>query len=154
MDKKNENKEEAKNLAVVKVENQEAKKTKQVFSAEEIKKILAENEELKEKASKEPKNLEEKIEYFLDKKEKIYQLSKLDATHLQLTGHFEILQELAEKDEFTCEEYVLSVSKPNSYRNDEDIFKMNNPVIIGDVIKFVLSRIEQKQEALKIEIAR
>ncbi|WP_303181731.1 hypothetical protein [uncultured Butyricimonas sp.] len=154
MEKKNEKKEEAKNLAVVKVENQKAETPKKEFTAEEVKKILAENEELKKKISNEPQNLEEKIEYFLDKKEKIYQLSKLDATHVQLTEHFETLQALAEEDEFTCNEYILSVSKPNAYRNDDDVFKMNNPVIIGDVIKFVLGRIEQKQEALKALIAQ
>lgn len=154
MEKKNEKKEEAKNLAVVTVEKQETEITKQEFSTEEIKKILAENEELKKKVSNEPQNLEEKIEYFLDKKEKIYQLSKLDATHVQLTEHFETLQELTEEDEFTCNEYILSVSRATAYRNDDDVFKMNNPVIIGDVIKFVLGRIEQKQEALKALITR
>ncbi|WP_294141588.1 hypothetical protein [uncultured Sanguibacteroides sp.] len=153
MEKKNEKKEEAKNLAVVKVENQKAETPKKEFTTEEIKKIIAENEALKKKASNEPQNFEEKIEYFLDKKEKIYQLSKLDTTHLKLTEHLDEIQGLTTEDEFTCREYILSVAKPNAYRNDEDVFKMNNPVIIGDVIKFVLSRIEEKQETLKAAIA-
>lgn len=153
MEKKNEKQEEAKNLAIVKVEKQEVETPKKEFTTEEIKKIIAENETLKKKASNEPQDFEEKIKYFLDKKEKIYQLGKLDSTHLQLTEHLDEIQDLAAENEFTCKEYILSVAKPGNYRNNEDIFKMNNPVIIGDVIKFVLNRIEEKQEALKAAIA-
>ena len=85
MEKKNEKQEETKNLAIVKVEKQEVETPKKEFTTEEIKKIIAENETLKKKTSNQPQNLEEKIKYFLDKKEKIYQLGKLDSTHFKLT---------------------------------------------------------------------
>lgn len=124
-----------------------------IETLEELNKRLeAENQQLKAVLNKVPQTLEQKIEYFQFKQQKIKQLTKLEESANRLFEHIEILDELTNEDDFKCDRYHLSVHNTGSC-NGIPVFTMNNPIIIRDVIKFVLQRINDKMDVLKMEIA-
>ncbi|MBD9178205.1 MAG: hypothetical protein EGP82_03375 [Odoribacter splanchnicus] len=109
--------------------------------------------ELKDKLKKVPQTLEQKIEFYQVKQQKIKQLDKLEKSSNELFEHIEELDKLTETDDFVCDKYKLSVTEKSAGYNEGSVFQMNNPVIIRDVIKFVLQRIDDKISVLKMEIA-
>lgn len=114
-------------------------------TAEELKKQV---EELQKKLSAIPQDLEKRIEYFNQKKELIRRLSKLDGDSETLNSHLDKLSEIAAMNEFDNEEYYLNIEAGSQY-NKKAVYTLKNPVIIGELITFVLDRVDAKREELK-----
>jgi hypothetical protein len=98
-----------------------------------------------------PKNLDERIEYFNHKKDLIRKLSRLEANARSLQENLDLISELAAANEFETEEFLLSIEGGNKY-NRKQVFALQNPVLIGDVLTYLLGKIEAKAEGLKKEI--
>lgn len=113
--------------------------------------LKAENERLKNQLSAIPQDLKARVEYFAHKNELIRRLGRLDGDRDILNNHLDKLSEIAAKNDFDNEEYYLNIEAGNSY-SKKAIYTLKNPVLIGEVIAFVVGRIEVKREALKAEI--
>lgn len=115
-----------------------------------LEQLQQENEELKRKLSRIPERLEDKISFFEQKKGYINQLTKLEKSKLALeTTHGDVMESM-EEDEFFSETFSFRVSRKTGYSShEEDVFKMNNPTIVGEVIDFVLDRITAKMGDLR-----
>ena len=122
--------------------------TKQQPTVEELQKRI---EQLQNKLTSIPQNLDERIEYFSNKQELIRKLSRLDANKENLTVHLDALSEIAAQNEFENEDYFLNIETGGSY-NKKAIFSLKNPVIIGEVISFVMGRIDVKRAELQKDI--
>lgn len=100
-----------------------------------------------------PQDLDSRIEYFNNKKSLIRKLGSLDANAKSLQIHLDRLAELAAENEFDTENYILSIEGgEHSYRKD-DVFKLKNPVLIADVLTYLLGKLEAKADELKKQIA-
>lgn len=109
-------------------------------------------EELTARLNKLPQDLNSRIEYFNNKKELIRKLSKLEANAQNLNQHLDKIAEVAAKNDFETDEFVLSIEAGNKY-NKSQVFALQNPVLIGEVISYLLGKVEAKVEELKKEIA-
>lgn len=118
------------------------------LTTEELK---AENERLKNQLSAIPQDLKSRVEYFAHKNELIRRLGRLDGDREVLNSHLDKLSEIAAKNDFENEEYYLNIEGGNSY-SKKAIYTLKNPVLIGEVLAFVVGKIESKREALKAEI--
>ncbi|OFX52345.1 MAG: hypothetical protein A2066_00190 [Bacteroidetes bacterium GWB2_41_8] len=137
-------KSEVNNLPVVIQEPE----TKPEQTPEELK---AENEQLKKQLSAIPQDLKTRVEYFSKKNELIRRLSKLDADKESLNIHLDKLAEIAAANEFDNEEYYLNIEGGGRY-NKSAVYTVKNPVIIGELISFIIGRVDAKREVLKNEI--
>lgn len=113
--------------------------------------LKAENERLKQQLSGIPTDLKARVEYFAHKNELIRRLGRLDVDRDILNNHLDKLAEIAAKNDFDNEEYYLNIEAGNSY-SKKAMYTLKNPVLIGEVIAFVVGRIEVKRDALKAEI--
>lgn len=148
--------EETATTAIVKIDNTPMTviATKSEENREEkIKKLEEEIFKLHAKLSQEPKDFEEKIRYYQEKQEKIEQLAGLVAYESKLKTHSETLKKLEEEDDFKCDKYSLTFDYKENYRSTPAL-AINNPVLIGEVIEFLLCKISEKKEALKLVIAQ
>lgn len=116
---------------------------------EELQKQVA---ELQKKLASIPQNLEQRIEYFNQKKELIRRLSVLNVNHETLSEHLDKLSELAAVNEFENEDYFLSIEAPSGSYSKKAVYALKNPVIIGEMITFILGRIDAKRKELKTAI--
>ena len=114
-------------------------------TAEELKKQI---EQLQKKLSAIPQDLEKRIEYFNHKKELIRRLSRLDVDSETLNSHLDKLSEIAAANEFETEEYYLNIEAGAQY-SKKAIYTLKNPVVIGELITFILGRVDAKREELK-----
>lgn len=117
------------------------------------KRLEKEISELKDRLKNVPQTLEQKIEFYQLKQQKIKQLAKLEESSSELFEHIEKLDKLTEENDFVCDKYKLSVIDSSNGYKETSAFQMNNPMIIRDVVKFVLQRIDDKISVLKMEIA-
>lgn len=115
---------------------------------EELKK---ENELLKLKLSVIPEDLESKIEYFNKKKDLIRKLGAIKINKENLYKHIDNIAQLAAVNDFSNERYFIVITDKENYR-DNEVFKIANPVIVGDVLSFILDKMEAKETQLKEEI--
>ena len=122
--------------------------TKQQPTVEQLQKKV---EELETRLSKVPQSLDEKIEYFTEKKELIRRFGKLTAHKESLAQHLDSISEIAAKDEFENDDYYLNIETGGSY-NKKSLYQLKNPVIIGDMIQFIIGRVEVKMEELRKQI--
>jgi len=113
--------------------------------------LKAENEKLKKQLSAIPQDLKTRVEYFNKKNELIRRLSKLDMDKESLTIHLDKLAEIAAANEFENEEYFLNIDGGSKY-NKTAVYTVKNPVIIGELISFIIGRVDAKREVLKKEI--
>lgn len=118
-------------------------------TVEELQKTV---EELTARLNILPQDLSGRIEYFNQKKELIRKLSKLEANAQSLSQHLDKIAEVAAKNEFETEDFVLSIEAGGKY-NKTQVFALQNPVLIGEVISYLLGKVEAKVEQLKKEIA-
>lgn len=118
---------------------------------EKAQRLEAEVEKLKAKLSLEPQGLEERIEYYRAKQEKIKKLNSYQRTAEELNEHVEELKDYAETDELENEIYMLSIGTTGY--NAKTLLRMQNPVLIGEVIEHILEKISIKIDALEQEIA-
>lgn len=113
--------------------------------------LKAENERLKQQLSAVPTDLKARVEYFAHKNELIRRLTKLDSDKNILTNHLDNLSEIAAKNDFENEEYYLNIEGGSQY-SKKSIYTLKNPVLIGEVLAFVVGKIDSKREAIKAEI--
>lgn len=125
---------------------------KLVETTPKVEDLVKENEKLKKKLLAMPEKLEDKITFFQRKQDLIKKYNRMEKNANVLIEHREKLSELSEEDGFTNEEYFLSVNCKANYR-DNDVFKFTNPVVIAELIDFVLKNMEAKRELLKVEIS-
>jgi superoxide dismutase len=97
-------------------------------------------------------NLETKIQYFNHKKELIRKLTTLTDNKEELNKHLENLSEIAAENDFINDRYKIYIKDNNAGYRNEDIFSIKNPDIIGDVLTFIIKRIEDKEGKLRKEI--
>ena len=125
------------------------KATKPQPTVEELQKQLA---ELKKKLEAEPKDLDSKIEYFNQKKELIRKLTRLEESRDNLQVHLDGIAEISAANEFDNDFYILTIEGGENSYNKKQVFALQNPVIIGDVITYMLGKMEAKVDVLKKEI--
>ncbi len=109
-------------------------------------------DELTQRLSAIPEKLEDRITYFNNKKELIRKLSRLQEKRTNLEMHKTALNDLSLNDEFENDDYCLTIEGKDGY-SKRSIFELNNPVIIAEMIVFVLGRMDAKIAALEKEIA-
>lgn len=129
--------------------NKTAKKEAKKPTVDQLEKQV---KELTAKLEAVPKNLNERIEYFNNKKDLIRKLTKLQANAENLQTHIDQLAELAASDDFQTDDYILSIESGTKYSKNQ-VFAIQNPVLVADVLVYLLGQIEAKAEALKKEIA-
>lgn len=107
--------------------------------------------QLKKQLADGPKSLEDKIKFYQEKQANISKLAKLDAFAESLIKIGEDAQESTEQDEFFSEKFAVRVSKrSNTYREDyDDILKIQNPVLVVEVLGYALERINAKRNQLR-----
>jgi len=98
-----------------------------------------------------PQDLNSRIEYFNNKRALIMKLSKVEANAESLKNHLDQIAQIAAVNDFETEDYSLSIEGGGKY-SKKQVFSLQNPVLIGDVLNFLLARIEAKAEELKREI--
>lgn len=113
--------------------------------------LKAENEKLKKQLSTIPQELKARVEYFAHKNELIRRLGRLDGDKEILTNHLDRLSEIAAKNDFENEEYYLNIEGGSQY-SKKAIYTLKNPVLIGEVLAFVVGKIDSKRENIKAEI--
>lgn len=113
--------------------------------------LLKKVTELEKQLSTVPKNLDEKILFYNRKRELITKLARLKASHESLNEHIEKLAELSEENDFKTNEYVLNIEGGSQY-NKKDVFTLDNPLIIGGVINYIIELMEEKEKQIQAEI--
>ncbi|WP_372775651.1 hypothetical protein [Mangrovibacterium sp.] len=145
--KTNAEKAKGQNLPVMEVKKTEATKATdpQQITVEELQKRV---DELTAKLKAVPTDLNSRIEYFNEKKELIRKLTRLQASAENLQTHLDTLAEIAAKNEFETEDFVLSIEGGNKY-NRKQVFALQNPILIGEVLTYLLAKVEAKADELK-----
>jgi len=115
---------------------------------EELKQVI---EDLNKRLSAIPTDLKTRVEYFNKKNELIRRLSKLDTDKEILSNHLDKLSEIAAANEFESEEYYLNIEGGSQY-SKKAVYTLKNPVIIGELIAFIIGKIDSKRDSLKKEI--
>jgi hypothetical protein len=108
--------------------------------------------ELKKRLLAIPQNLDDRIRYFNEKKELIRRLAILNANIVALEEHAQKLHEIAETNDFETEDYSLTVEGGTGSYRKATVFLLKNPVIIGEVIAFMMGRIDVKRLELAAQI--
>lgn len=107
--------------------------------------------ELTEKLNAIPKSLSDRIDYFNQKKELIRKLARLESNAQSLQVHLDAISELAATNDFESDEYMLTIENGSRYSKNQ-VFALQNPTLIGDVLIYMLAKIEAKAESLRKEI--
>lgn len=110
--------------------------------------------ELEQKIKEKPQGFDELKEYFTRKRLLIKRLAQLEYQQKELGGHVKSLGNLAAADEFETKKYSLDISTDSeaSY-STKSVLKVNNSVLIAEVLSYLLGCIDKKVEELKKEIA-
>lgn len=116
---------------------------------EELKQVI---EDLNKRLSAIPQDLKTRVEYFNKKNELIRRLSKLDMDKESLTIHLDRLSEIAAANEFENEEFYLNIETGSSSYSKKAVYTLKNPVIIGELIAFIIGKVDNKRDSLKKEI--
>lgn len=115
--------------------------------------LKKENEKLKKIIERIPQNLTERIVYYKQKQEWINNLKKITGERDQLLQlKSEIFDEM-EQDEFFTENFAIAIVRVQKYGSDNNILKIQNPVLIETLLNVVLDKINLKVDELEISIA-
>lgn len=142
--KSNAEKASGQNVSKMEVKKTVAPKTEDSKIQELQKKVL----ELTAKLQAVPTDLNSRIEYFNEKKELIRKLTRLQANAENLQKHLDELSEIAVRNDFETEDYILTIESGGKY-NRKQVFALQNPSLIGDVLAHLLGKIEAKSDGLK-----
>ena len=107
--------------------------------------------ELTHKLSAVPSDLNSRIEYFNRKRDLIRKLKNLESNVESLQKHLDVLAELSAANEFENDSYVLNIQEGRY--NGDTVFKLKNPVLIGEVLTYLIGKAEAKIKELENEIA-
>lgn len=113
--------------------------------------LKAENEKLKKQLSAIPQDLKSRVEYFSRKNELIRRLGRLDTDKENLNHHLDRLSEISAQNEFDNEDYLFQIEGGSKYSKTV-VYTVKNPVIIGELLQFVIARIDAKRESLQQDI--
>lgn len=114
--------------------------------------LQKENEQLKKQLQAIPESFDLRLDYFKQKQELIYKFSKLEDMELSLKEHHALIEELKLKDDFLNDEYRLSINMKNGYSSEKELFRLKNPVIISEVLNYVMVMIDNKKQEYKKQI--
>jgi len=126
--------------------------TAQEQKPESVEELKNQVEALKKRLSGIPQNLDDRIKYFNEKKELIRRLAILNGNAEALEGHAQKLHEIAVTNDFENEDYILSVEGGTGGYRKASIFTLKNPVIISEVITFMMNRIDAKRLEIAAQI--
>lgn len=115
---------------------------------DELKKVI---EDLNKKLSAIPQDLKNRVEYFNKKNELIRRLAKMDTDKESLSNHLDKLSEISTANDFENEEYFLNIEGGSKY-NKAIVYTVKNPIIIGELIRFVIDRLDVRRKFLQMEI--
>lgn len=124
-----------------------AKEAKEV-KINEVEQLKAQVKELRDQLEKQPKTLDEKIQFFKTKEEQIKKLATLDGYADTLSAVMGEVQKVAEEDGFFTDNYSLKVTRKQGYSSEQDVLKVKNPKVIGEVLRFALDSITAKKNEL------
>lgn len=115
--------------------------------------LKEENEKLKNLLNRIPQNLGERIVYYKQKQEWIENLKRINAERDRLLElQNEVFDEL-EQNEYLTDNFAIAIVRQQKYGSDKDIIKINNPVLIEELLKVMLSKMKVKIDELEINIA-
>ena len=153
--KVNAEKQSEKSMPKMEVKKSEASKTASTAKSElktpTVEELQKKVTELTAKLSAVPSDLDSRIEYFNRKRDLIRKLKNLEHNVESLQKHLDALAELSAANEFENETYVLKIEE-GSYRGDA-IFKLKNPVLIAEVLSYLIGKAQAKINELEKEIA-
>lgn len=115
--------------------------------------LKTENERLKRIIERVPSNLEDRINYYNQKNDWINKLSRIEREERKLKTLLEEVGENIEEDEFLSDSFSFAILRKQQYGNNEELLKIHNPVVVGDVLHLVLKRLQDKRDELQINIA-
>lgn len=118
-------------------------------SVEELK---AQVQELQKRLLSLPQNLDDRIKYFNEKKELIRRLTILNTNIEALELHVTKLHEIVAINDFETEDYSLTVEGGSGSYRKTSVFTLKNPVIISEVIGFMMGRIDVKRLEIAAQI--
>jgi len=145
--------EETKNAIEAAAIEAEAKTPIKAIAPADVQALRQEVEILRAQVAKAPQSLEDQINYFQKKQALVTRLHGLNASIANLIKYGEEIRKEAEEDIFSSEVYALRLSSKRGYSSEDDIFKFRNPVVIMELLTFVLEKMKQKREAIEMEIA-
>lgn len=155
MTTKNAEKLNGKSTPEMKVEKSSTLKTASTGKSEvkepTIEELQKQVQALTSKLQSVPQNLEARIEYFNGKKELIRKLGKLEKSATDLKEHLDNIAEISAANDFETDEFILTIEAGGKY-NRSQVFALQNPVMIGEVITYVLGKMEAKIGDLKKQI--
>lgn len=123
---------------------------KQEASHDDLKREI---ERLKGIISKGPENFEEKIKYYERKQELIKRLRITEDSYKKISEFLDEVSKEAQEDIFNSENFKFTIGKKRGY-NDDEIMKFSNPVIIADLLIYILDKLGRKREKIEKEIAQ
>lgn len=124
-----------------------AKEAKEV-KMNEVEQLKAQVKELRDQIDRQPKTLDEKIQFFKTKEEQIKKLAVLESQADTLTAVMGEVAKVAEDDGFFTDNFSLKVTRKQGYSSEQDVLKVKNPKVIGEVLKFALDSITAKKNEL------
>lgn len=124
-----------------------AKEAKEV-KMNEVEQLKAQVKELRDQIDKQPKTLDEKIQFFKTKEEQIKKLAVLESHADTLTAVMGEVAKVAEDDGFFTDSFNLKVTRKQGYSSEQDVLKVKNPKVIGEVLQFALDSITAKKNEL------
>lgn len=126
------------------------KTTTQPTEKNEVAQLKAQIKKLETQLTQQPQSLEEKIKFFQEKQEMIKRLSLLDHYADNLLKVGEDIQKDQEEDEFLTERHFLKIThKATSYGSEQEVLKIQNPKLIGEVLNFAIGKINEKRNELQ-----
>lgn len=138
-------------MKVTKTTNQKSTKTTKPVKEPTKEELQKQVQQLTAKLEAVPQDLSSRIEYFNNKKELIRKLGGLEANTQNLQTHLDNIAEVAASNEFETEEFILTIEGGPKYSRKQ-IFALQNPVLIGDVITYLMGKMEAKVVDLKKQI--
>ena len=131
---------------------QTTEEVKQIETKPSFEQLQKENEELKRKLSAVPEDLEKKIEYFNRKRLLIKRFDSLAEKKTNLLNNLDKVAEIATKNDFSNDRYCIMIYDGEGGYNSKEVFKMQNPLIVCEVINFMISKVEAIQTSLQKQI--
>ncbi|WP_162343233.1 hypothetical protein [Cyclobacterium salsum] len=132
------------------MKEQTKKTTTQPTGKNEVEQLKAQIKKLETQLSQQPQSLEEKIKFFQEKQEMIKRLNLLDNYADNLLKVGEEIQKDQEEDEFLTDRYFMKITyKPTTYGSEQEVLKIQNIKLIGEVLGFAIGKINEKRNELQ-----
>ena len=144
---------EVANVPTVKPEQPAPEKT-QAETSHESQLLKQEVERLRAIIAAGPETIQDKIKYYQHKQELIERLQSLEATEEILANHLEEINKEAEQDLFLSEQYKLNLTVKSGYSGEKEILTFRHPVIITEMLLFLIEKVSSKKQNIESEISK